>query len=109
MEGKEVRFGASLGGLWAAVTTGTEFSFDLTSLGITGDFKVFAFIKATEGGDRFDDRFREHWRGARAAGIPRGAYHFFRANVDAKKQANKFIDYVRSMSDTAELPPVLDL
>jgi LysM repeat protein len=39
----------------------------------------------------------------------RGAYHFFRGNVDPKKQANKFIDYVRSMNDDGELPPVLDL
>ena len=31
------------------------------------------------------------------------------ANVDAKKQANKFIDYVNSMNDNGELPPVLDL
>ncbi len=28
----------------------------------------FAFIKATEGGDRVDARFAEHWAGARAAG-----------------------------------------
>ena len=29
----------------------------------------FAFIKATEGGDRVDDRFKEHWNGAHQAGI----------------------------------------
>ena len=39
----------------------------------------------------------------------RGAYHFFRCNVDPKKQATKFIDYVKSMNDNGELPPVLDL
>ena len=39
----------------------------------------------------------------------RGAYHFFRANVDPKQQAKKFIDYVRTMNDDGELPPVLDL
>ena len=37
----------------------------------------FAFIKATEGGDRVDDNFAEHWRSAKAAGVPRGAYHFY--------------------------------
>ena len=37
----------------------------------------FVFIKATEGGDRVDDRFNEHWAGSRAAGIPRSAYHFY--------------------------------
>lgn len=69
----------------------------------------FVFAKATEGDYYADPTFDDNWRGAKAAGLLRGAYHFFRANVDAKKQANKFIDYVRSMSDTAELPPVLDL
>jgi LysM repeat protein len=29
--------------------------------------------------------------------------------VDAKKQATKFIDYVKTMNDNGELPPVLDL
>ncbi len=43
------------------------------------------------------------------AGLLRGAYHFFRSNVDPKKQATKFIDYVKSMNDNGELPPVLDL
>ncbi|RYH05608.1 MAG: hypothetical protein EON57_07475, partial [Alphaproteobacteria bacterium] len=37
----------------------------------------FAYLKATEGGDRVDQRFAENWRAARAAGMPRGAYHFF--------------------------------
>ena len=42
-------------------------------------------------------------------GLLRGAYHFFRCNVDAKKQADYFIDYVKSVKDDCELPPVLDL
>jgi GH25 family lysozyme M1 (1,4-beta-N-acetylmuramidase)/LysM repeat protein len=69
----------------------------------------FTFIKASEGDGYLDPTFDDHWRGARSAGLLRGAYHFFRANVDAKKQANRFIDYVRSMNDNGELPPVLDL
>nr|NKQ99664.1 glycoside hydrolase [Escherichia coli] len=35
----------------------------------------FAFIKATEGGDHVDERFRTNWDGAARAGVPRGAYH----------------------------------
>ena len=31
----------------------------------------FAFVKATEGGDRVDDYFDEHWSSTRAAGVPR--------------------------------------
>lgn len=69
----------------------------------------YVFAKATEGDFYADPTFDDNWRGAKTAGLLRGAYHFFRSNVDAKKQANKFIDYVKSMNDNGELPPVLDL
>ena len=69
----------------------------------------YVFIKATEGDSYADPTFDDNWRGAKSAGLLRGAYHFFRSNVDPKKQATKFIDYVKSMNDNGELPPVLDL
>jgi lysozyme len=69
----------------------------------------FVFVKATEGDSYADPTFDDNWRGAKPAGLLRGAYHFFRSNVDPKKQATKFIDYVKSMQDDGELPPVLDL
>ncbi|TIQ02124.1 MAG: muramidase, partial [Mesorhizobium sp.] len=37
----------------------------------------FAYIKATDGGDHLDPMFRKNWRNADAAGLKRGAYHFF--------------------------------
>ncbi len=69
----------------------------------------FIFAKATEGDSYADPTFGDNWRGAKSAGLLRGAYHFFRCNVDPKKQASKFIDYVKSMNDNGELPPILDL
>lgn len=69
----------------------------------------YVFAKATEGDYYADPTFDDNWRGAKSAGLLRGAYHFFRSNVDGKKQAVKFIDYVKSMNDNGELPPVLDL
>jgi lysozyme len=67
----------------------------------------FAFIKATEGGDHLDERFRENWRGAREAGVPRGAYHFVYWCRPAKDQIRWFI---RNVPKEAEaLPPVLDV
>ena len=69
----------------------------------------FMFTKATEGDFYADPTFDDNWTGAKKAGLLRGAYHFFRANVDPGKQAKKFIDYVRTMNDDGELPPVLDL
>ena len=69
----------------------------------------FMFTKATEGDFYADPTFPANWSGAKASGLLRGAYHFFRANVDPKKQAKKFIDYVKKVKDDGELPPVLDL
>lgn len=69
----------------------------------------FVFVKATESTTYKDPTFDDNWFGAKAAGLLRGAYHFFRCNVDAKKQADFFIEYVRSLNDDGELPPVLDL
>jgi len=69
----------------------------------------FVFAKASEGSSYADPTFDDNWRGAKSAGLLRGAYHFFRCNIDPKKQATKFIDYVQSMNDNGELPPVLDL
>lgn len=67
----------------------------------------FAFIKATEGGDHLDERFAENWAGARAAGVPRGAYHFVFWCRDAHEQVEWFKRNVPADSDA--LPPVLDL
>ncbi len=67
----------------------------------------FTFIKATEGGDRVDDRFLHNWRAAKAAGIPRGAYHFFYFCRPAFEQARWFIKNVQK--DRTALPPVLDM
>lgn len=67
----------------------------------------FAFIKATEGGDHADDMFRQNWDAARAAGVPRGAYHYYYFCRPASEQISWFINNVPR--DPAALPPVVDL
>jgi lysozyme len=67
----------------------------------------FAFLKATEGGDGFDPSFDANWRGAAAAGIPRGAFHFFYFCRPASEQARWFIRNVPRSAGA--LPPVLDM
>ncbi len=67
----------------------------------------FAFVKATEGESFRDSFYCENWMEMKAAGIKRGAYHFFRPTVSPKAQAANFIG-------TAELghgdfAPVLDV
>ncbi len=66
----------------------------------------FAFIKATEGGDHDDESFKKNWNGAKRAGVPRAAYHFYYFCTSAIKQANWFIKNVPK--DPTALPPVLD-
>jgi lysozyme len=67
----------------------------------------FAFIKATEGLGRVDDEFRYNWSGAKKAGMPRGAYHYFIASKSGKAQAENFIETVKLQK--GDLPPVLDV
>src|ERR1700759_1840135 len=47
----------------------------------------FAYIKATEGSDHVDRRFKANWHAAHRAGIHRGAYHFFRLGGSGRAQA----------------------
>lgn len=68
---------------------------------------AFAFLKATEGGDRVDDRFADNWRGAAAARIPRGAYHFWYHCRPGHEQAEWFIRNVPK--ERGALPPVIDV
>ena len=69
----------------------------------------YVFVKASEADYYRDSTFDDNWLGAKSAGLLRGAYHFFRCKVDAKRQADSFINYVKSFNDDGELPPVLDL
>jgi GH25 family lysozyme M1 (1,4-beta-N-acetylmuramidase) len=69
----------------------------------------YVFVKASEADYYRDSTFDDNWLVAKSAGLLRGAYHFFRCNVDAKKQADAFINYVKSFNDDGELPPVLDI
>ena len=66
----------------------------------------FAWIKATEGGDRADARFQANWEGAKAAGIPHGAYHFVYWCRPPLEEINNF-EQNAPVEDDA-LPPVLD-
>lgn len=74
---------------------------------VAGHQVKFAFIKATEGVTLRDPRFQRNWRGARQAGIYRGAYHYFQPNYDGAKQANLFTRTVPLAA--GDLPPVLDV
>ena len=67
----------------------------------------FAYIKATEGTDFKDPSFAKSWSAAGAAGIKRGAYHFFRLETPGDAQASNFIATIPNEVDA--LPPAIDL
>ena len=67
----------------------------------------FAFIKATEGGDRLDPRYEGHRQAATAAGVVHGAYHFYYWCTSPEVQARWFIANVPR--EAGHLPPVLDV
>ena len=66
----------------------------------------FVFLKATDGVTSADPMFHQNWLQAQEAGLPRGAYHFYRANDDPQTQAHFFCSTVGA---PGELPPVLDV
>ncbi|MEM7353773.1 MAG: GH25 family lysozyme [Acidobacteriota bacterium] len=67
---------------------------------------TFAFAKASQGATNVDSKFSTNWAAMRQAGIVRGAYHFFDADVDATAQADHFIATVQL--EAGDLPPVID-
>ena len=67
----------------------------------------FAYVKATEGQSHLDTKFCENWASAKTAGLSRGAYHFYRANVDAREQFEHFRTMVTL--HPGDLAPVLDV
>lgn len=68
---------------------------------------AFAWLKATEGGDVVDPGFARNRAGARSAGVPVGAYHYYYFCRPAAEQADWFIRNVPR--GAGDLPPVLDL
>lgn len=74
---------------------------------MSGQGVDFAFIKATEGGDFKDTKFKVNWEALAQTKILKGAYHFFRPGTTVQKQIDNFTSTVPK--ETMDLPPVLDI
>ena len=55
----------------------------------------FAYLKATQGRAHVDPEFARNWRGARAAGLKVGAYHYFSFCSGAAAQARNICTKTR--------------
>jgi GH25 family lysozyme M1 (1,4-beta-N-acetylmuramidase) len=73
--------------------------------------KAFAFARASLGTSVKDSTFAKNWAGMKAAGLLRGAYHFFHPSVDPVAQANLFASMIQQAGGMSEgdLPPVADV
>ena len=68
----------------------------------------FAWMKATQGTTFVATTFAGNWSRSKAAGVRRGAYHFFNPTLDGVAQANAFLAAVGPL-DPDDLPPALDI
>lgn len=75
---------------------------------VAGDGVEFAFIRVSDGLDYQDEYFDRNWRQAREQGILRGAYQFFRPNLDPVAQADLLLATMGPLEDD-DLPPVIDV
>ena len=74
---------------------------------VKGDGIRFAYMQATQGLHFIDPNYGENAKGIDAAGLPYGAYHFFRPNHDPEAQAKLFLKQTEGKRGV--LPPMLDV
>src|SRR5256885_8239405 len=68
----------------------------------------FAFIRVSDGTGYIDPKFPEYWAGAKAAGVIRGAYQFYRPAEDPIAQADLLLEKMGPL-EPGDLPPVIDV
>lgn len=70
----------------------------------------FAILKASEGTGYIDPMFEVNFRGALAAGIVPGTYHFYLPRYDAAQQAAHYLSVLKEVVGSQPcLPPCIDL
>jgi lysozyme len=75
---------------------------------VKADGVEFAWIRVSDGLPPIDTKFHQNWTGARAAGVLRGAYQFFRENEDPIAQADLLLDTMGPL-EPDDLPPAIDI
>lgn len=71
----------------------------------------FAFIRASDGLNYPDGMFQANWQGAKAAGVIRGVYQFFRPSQDPIAQADLMLGKMQAAGwlEKNDLPCVIDI
>lgn len=68
---------------------------------------AYVYIKATEGGDRIDEKYAENIILAHKYGLKVGSYHFYRPKTDQLVQADNFLAQCRPGDQ--DLIPMIDI
>lgn len=70
---------------------------------------ALVILRATYGANYVDPLYVQYYRGAKAAGYPVWAYHFFLYEDNWLTQANAFLNTVRAGGISPDLKPILDI
>lgn len=68
---------------------------------------AYVYLKATEGGDRIDDKYERNIELAHKYGLKVGSYHFFRPKTELKLQLENFMAQCRPSQQ--DLIPMIDV
>lgn len=68
---------------------------------------AYVYIKATEGGDRIDDKYERNIDLAHRYGLKVGSYHFYRPRIPQQVQFNNFMTQCRPSDQ--DLLPMIDV
>ena len=68
---------------------------------------AYVYIKATEGGDRIDDKYERNIDLAHRYGLKVGSYHFYRPRIPQQVQLNNFMTQCRPSDQ--DLLPMIDV
>jgi len=68
---------------------------------------AYVYLKATEGGDRIDEKFEQNIQYAHEQGMKVGAYHFYRPKTPQMLQLKNFTAQCRA--DEQDLIPMIDI
>ncbi len=85
----------------------SHFQGEIEWASVAGDGVIFAFAKASEGETVTDPAFAANWQAMKAAGLVRGAYHFYISGDDPAAQLANFAASVTL--ESGDLPPMVDI
>ena len=75
---------------------------------VAGSGVQFAIIRTSDGLGYRDSKFAQNWAGARANGVTRGVYQFFRSDEDPIAQAELMLSTMGAL-EPGDLPPTVDV